>query len=71
MKPSLVFMMRLSGSVKLRCVLPAGLRLDRYRHLAGHAAAFRRASVLRFGPRLVLRLGGRLGFGFQLDLGLA
>ena len=63
--------MRLSGSVKLRCVLPSGSLLRRRRRPAALFTAFRDALLFRLAPTLSLLFGGGFGFRLQLSLGLA
>jgi hypothetical protein len=62
----LVFKMRLSGSVKLRCALPSG-------SVGGSVlfAAFRDALLLCLGSPSRLFLGGGFGFRLQLSPGFA
>src|SRR3979411_1178377 len=63
MKPFLVGITRLSGSVKLRCASPVGLCRD------GLGLASRPALAAVAGA-VVVRLRGSFGFGFSFQRGL-
>ncbi|HYA81414.1 MAG TPA: hypothetical protein VED87_10825 [Methylocystis sp.] len=69
MKPSLAFMMRLSGSVKFVSRFRVGGVGGRGGGPSGFLAAFGFPLLLRLGPRLPFGFGGGFRLGLQFGLG--